>query len=74
MFGKKPEHLSRQLFGNSSNSVLIQEMLEAKRPISVEHLYKLCKAIGLEQSDVIKRVAELADDQYQDTPIEKRSA
>lgn len=63
MFGKRPELLSRHIFGDHSNAIAVQEMLDGKREISVEHLYKLCKGIGLEPADVLNRVTELVNEE-----------
>lgn len=63
MFGKRPETLSRHAFGDNTHSVAIREMLDGKQQVSVEIFYKLCKAIGLESAEVLKRVAELAADE-----------
>lgn len=59
LFGKKPTEISLQLFGTIEKSDTITAMLKGKEPISVEMFASLSKAIGLEASEVLKRVVDL---------------
>ncbi|GFM38289.1 helix-turn-helix domain-containing protein [Desulfovibrio psychrotolerans] len=64
LLGKSVQSIYAHAYGDSSHVPLshVQAMLQGKAQMGVEDFYKLCKSIGLLPSDVLDRVAKLAEE------------
>lgn len=63
LLGKRIDTITRQAFGEDSDSVAVSEMLEGKRAMTVGQFISICKAIGIAPANVLERATELFEEE-----------
>ncbi|UIJ38991.1 hypothetical protein LWC08_05295 [Desulfobaculum bizertense] len=71
VLGKKIDTIARQAFGDELDSVKVHAMLTGECKMHVGEFINICKAIGVEPSQVIERALELTKEEKED--IAKKS-